>query len=74
MAGVPGTPPGCERVAYVLAHREDAAFSDTYGGGGNVVGLDCHLVRPADTPAKRVLVFMHPTGGGMYLQLVKCVV
>ena len=68
--GVPGTPPGCERVAYVLVHREDAAFSDTYGGGGNVVGLDCHLVRPVDSAPERVLIFMHPTGGGMYLPIV----
>jgi pimeloyl-ACP methyl ester carboxylesterase len=67
---VPGTPPGCDRVAYMLVHREDAAFSDTYGGGGNIIGLDCHLVRPAATPAKRVLVFMHPTGGGMYLPII----
>lgn len=66
----PGTPPGCERVAYVLIHKEPAAFSDTYGGGGNVVGLDCHLVRPVDRPSRRVLVFMHPTGGGMYLPIV----
>lgn len=69
-AAVPGTPSGCERVAYVLVHREDAAFSDTYGGGGNVIGLDCHLVRPSATPSKRVLIFMHPTGGGMYLPIV----
>jgi len=69
-ATVPGTPSGCERVAYVLVHREDAAFSDTYGGGGNIIGLDCHLVRPAVTPSKRVLIFMHPTGGGMYLPIV----
>ena len=67
---VPGTPPGCERVAYVLIHREEAAFSDTYGGGGNVIGLDCHLVRPSTVPSKRVLVFMHPTGGGMYLPII----
>lgn len=67
---VPGTPPGCERVAYVLVHLEDAAFSDTDGGGGNIVGLDCHLVRPVDTATRRVLVFMHPTGGGMYLPIV----
>jgi pimeloyl-ACP methyl ester carboxylesterase len=66
----PGTPPGCERVAYVLVHREQAAFSDTYGGGGNVVGLDCHLVRPTGTSTERVTVFMHPTGGGMYLPIV----
>jgi pimeloyl-ACP methyl ester carboxylesterase len=69
-ATVPGTPPGCERVAYVLIHREDAAFSDTYGGGGNIIGLDCHLVRPSATASKRVLVFMHPTGGGMYLPII----
>ena len=66
----PGTPPGCERIAYVLVHREDAAFSDTYGGGGNIIGLDCHLVRPSSTPSNRVLVFMHPTGGGMYLPII----
>lgn len=73
----PGTPAGCERIAYVVVHREDTEFSDTYGGGGDVVGLDCHLVRPvvrpADGPAAdphTVLVFMHPTGGGMYLPVV----
>ncbi len=70
MVDTPGTPPGCERTAYVVVHREDAAFSDTYGGGGNIVGLDCHLVRPVGSPATRVLIFMHPTGGGMYLPIV----
>lgn len=67
---VPGTPPGTERLAYLVVHREEAAFSDTYGGGGAVIGLDCHLVRPVDRPSRRVLVFMHPTGGGMYLPIV----
>jgi pimeloyl-ACP methyl ester carboxylesterase len=67
---VPGTPDGCERVAYVVVHREDAAFSDTYGGGGNIIGLDCHLVRPVGRPSDTVIVFMHPTGGGMYLPIV----
>lgn len=66
----PGTPPGCERVAYVVVHREDSSFSDTYGGGGDVIGLDCHLVRPVDIPSDTVIVFMHPTGGGMYLPIV----
>ncbi len=67
---LPGTPEGCERIAYVVVHREDAAFSDTYGGGGNIVGLDCHLVRPIDTPSDTLIVFMHPIGGGMYLPIV----
>ena len=66
----PGTPKGCERIAYVVVHREDAAFSDTYGGGGNIIGLDCHLVRPVDTPSDTVVIFMHPTGGGMYLPIM----
>lgn len=67
---VPGTPPGCERIAYCVVHFEDAAFSDTYGGGGNVVGLDNHLVRPIDSPSDTVLIFMHPTGGGQYLPII----
>lgn len=66
----PGTPEGCERIAYVVAYKEAAAFSDVYGGGGNVIGLDCHLVRPADKPSDTVLMFMHPTGGGMYLPII----
>lgn len=69
-SATPGTPPGCERIAYVVVHREDAAFSDTYGGGGSIIGLDCHLVRPTNSPSDTVIVFMHPTGGGMYLPIV----
>lgn len=67
----PGTPPGCERVAYVVGFREHATYSDVYGGGGASVGLDCHLIRPVDTPSDRVIVFMHPVGGGMYLPMVR---
>ncbi len=67
---IPGTPRGCERQAYVVVHHEAAAFSDTYGGGGDIIGLDCHLVRPTDQPSSTVIVFMHPTGGGMYLPIV----
>ncbi|MEZ5340999.1 MAG: hypothetical protein R2706_06005 [Acidimicrobiales bacterium] len=66
----PGTPDGCERIAYVVVHHETAAFSDTYGGGGNIIGLDCHLVRPVDSVSNTVMIFMHPTGGGMYLPIV----
>lgn len=66
----PGTPRGCERVAYVVAFAEEARFSDVYGGGGAIVGLDCHLVRPVDDPSDTLIVFMHPVGGGMYLPIV----
>jgi pimeloyl-ACP methyl ester carboxylesterase len=68
---VPGTPPGCDRVAYVVGFSEHATYSDVYGGGGAVVGLDCHLVRPVDAPSDTLIVFMHPVGGGMYLPMVR---
>ena len=67
----PGTPAGCERLAYVVGFKETAAFSDVYGGGGAIVGLDCHVVRPVDQPSDTLVVFMHPVGGGMYLPMVR---
>ncbi len=67
----PGTPRGCERIAYAVGFKESATYSDVYGGGGAVVGLDCHLIRPVDTPSDTLIVFMHPVGGGMYLPMVR---
>ncbi len=67
----PGTPRGCERIAYAVGFLENATYSDVYGGGGAVVGLDCHLIRPVDRPSDTLIVFMHPVGGGMYLPMVR---
>ena len=67
----PGTPKGCERIAYAVGFHENATYSDVYGGGGAVVGLDCHLLRPVGTPSDTLIVFMHPVGGGMYLPMVR---
>lgn len=67
----PGTPTGCERIAYAVGFQENATYSDVYGGGGALVALDCHLVRPVDKPSTTLLVFMHPVGGGMYLPAVR---
>lgn len=67
----PGTPPGCERIAYAVGFMENATYSDVYGGGGSVVGLDCHLIRPVDKASDTLIVFMHPVGGGMYLPMVR---
>ena len=68
---IPGTPEGCERIAYVVGFAENATYSDVYGGGGAVVGLDCHLLRPIGKPSDTLIVFMHPVGGGMYLPMVR---
>ena len=70
-ATIPGTPEGCERIAYVVGFAENATYSDVYGGGGAVVGLDCHLIRPVGSPSDTLIVFMHPVGGGMYLPMVR---
>ena len=67
----PGTPRGCERIAYAVGFADHATYSDVYGGGGAVVGLDCHLIRPIDQPSDTLIVFMHPVGGGMYLPMVR---
>ncbi len=67
----PGTPRGCERIAYVVGFKESSTYSDVYGGGGATIGLDCHLVRPIDQPSDALIVFMHPVGGGMYLPMVR---
>ncbi|MFK8026279.1 MAG: alpha/beta hydrolase family protein [Ilumatobacter sp.] len=50
---------------------ENSTYSDVYGGGGAIVGLDCHLIRPIDQPSDTLIVFMHPVGGGMYLPMVR---
>ena len=55
----------------MVGFAEDATYSDVYGGGGAVVGLDCHLLRPIDQPSDTLIVFMHPVGGGMYLPMVR---
>jgi len=67
----PGTPRGCERIAYAVGFTEQATYSDVYGGGGAIIGLDCHLLRPVDKPSDTLIVFMHPVGGGMYLPMVR---
>ncbi len=68
---MPGTPRGCERIAYAVGFQESATYSDVYGGGGAIVGLDCHLIRPVGRASETLIVFMHPVGGGMYLPMVR---
>ncbi|HKY92053.1 MAG TPA: alpha/beta hydrolase [Nevskiaceae bacterium] len=58
-----------ERIPYLVVYQEKAAYKDTYGGVDGIVPLKAHLLKPAGTTAKTVLVFMHPIGGGEYLPM-----
>ena len=57
-----------ERVPFLVAFRDSSVVRDTYGGTGEYVTLEAHLLRPP-TPSDTVLVFMHPIGGGAYLPM-----
>ena len=57
-----------ERVPFLVAFRDASVVRDTYGGTGEYVTLEAHLLRPP-TPSETVLVFMHPIGGGSYLPM-----
>jgi pimeloyl-ACP methyl ester carboxylesterase len=57
-----------ERIPYLIAYMDKAAYKDSYGGASGWGALKAHLLKPA-RPSKTVIVFMHPIGGGEYLPL-----
>lgn len=57
-----------QRVPFLVAFRETSPTRDTYGGTGEHVTLEAHLLRPPG-PSDVVVVFMHPIGGGSYLPM-----
>lgn len=57
-----------ERIPYLIAYMDKAAYKDTYGGASGWGALKAHLLKPPK-PSKTVIVFMHPIGGGEYLPL-----
>lgn len=59
-----------DRIPYMIVFQEQAKYKDTYAGRMDFVGLEAHLLRPKNRPAKTVIVFMHPIGGGAYLPMV----
>lgn len=59
-----------DRIPYLIAFAEQAAFKDTYAGPMDAVALEAHLLKPRDVAANAVIVFMHPVGGGAYLPMV----
>lgn len=62
-----------QRIPFLVTFPETSAVRDTYGGTGEIVALEAHLLRPDARPhveqADTVLVFMHPIGGGSYLPM-----
>jgi len=57
-----------ERIPFLVAFRDQSTVRDTYGGTGEYVTLEAHLLRPP-AASDTVLVFMHPIGGGSYLPM-----
>ena len=58
------------RESYGVVYREQAAFKDTYGGEPGTVFIECMRIMPADLPAKTLVVFSHPIGGGSFLPIM----
>jgi pimeloyl-ACP methyl ester carboxylesterase len=57
-----------ERVPLLVVFTDDSPVRDTYGGTGEIVALEAHLLRP-EKASDTVIVFMHPIGGGAYLPM-----
>lgn len=57
-----------ERVPFLVTFRDTSAVRDTYGGPGELVALEAHLLKPS-RPSDVALVLMHPIGGGSYLPM-----
>jgi len=67
-ATVAGVGDRYDRVPLLVTFAETSAVRDTYGGSGELVALEAHLLKPP-RPSDTVLVFMHPIGGGAYLPM-----
>jgi pimeloyl-ACP methyl ester carboxylesterase len=57
-----------ERIPYIIAYAEKAGFKDTYGGVPGKIAIECQLLKPPQ-PAKTVVIFSHPIGGGTWLPM-----
>ena len=57
-----------DRVPFLVTFLDDSPVRDTYGGTGEFVVLEAHLLRP-QTASDTVIVLMHPIGGGAYLPM-----
>jgi alpha-beta hydrolase superfamily lysophospholipase len=63
-----------ERIPYLIVHHDSedpTALRDVYGGTGEFVALESHLLRPENSASDRVIVMMHPIGGGAYLPMTR---
>ncbi|WP_028659221.1 alpha/beta hydrolase [Nocardioides insulae] len=57
-----------ERTPFLVVFQDTSSARDTYGGTGENVALEAHLLRP-ENESDTVIVFMHPIGGGAYLPM-----
>lgn len=56
------------RTPFLVIFPDTSAARDTYGGTGESVALEAHLLRGA-AESETAIVFMHPIGGGAYLPM-----
>ncbi|MEV0012094.1 alpha/beta fold hydrolase [Streptomyces sp. NPDC047973] len=61
---------GYDRIPYLVVFDDTSAYRDTYGGVGEHVALESHLLRPHGVQSDTVIMFMHPIGGGAYLPMM----
>lgn len=57
------------RTPLLVVFPDTSSVRDTYGGTGDNVLLEGHLLR-SEVESDTLVVFMHPTGGGAYLPMV----
>ncbi|MEO3782272.1 alpha/beta hydrolase [Actinocorallia sp. B10E7] len=57
-----------DRIPLLVTFLDDSPVRDTYGGTGEFVVLEAHLLRPQKA-SDTVIIFMHPIGGGAYLPM-----
>lgn len=61
-------PMAYQRSPFLVVFPDSSTARDTYGGTGQNVALEGHLLRP-ELESDTVIVFMHPIGGGAYLPM-----
>lgn len=58
------------REPFLIVFDESSAIKETYAGQIGKVVLEGHRLKPAGSPGKTAVIFMHPIGGTQYLPML----